>query len=334
MFKKICWLLGIMVGFSSLIMTQTAYAEKNHFTVHPEFPSNQLNGENSYYELKMEPGQEQTIYVDIHNGDQVQHTYDVITSLATTANNGTINYHTSDDDKVDSSLGFNIAEATTNSKNVKVKANSTKKVGITIEMPKKAYKGVALGGISIRQQVKKQGGIQNQFGYTIALKLQEEDELTVEPDMKLLYAGPRKLNERERIVAQLQNPKAAIMRELKVTSYVTKAGSSKKLLKTSKEELKMAPNSNFNYALGDGVEKLAPGKYTLHLKADSEKGKYKWNFKKEFTISAAKAQQMNKLTIGKPVKTINWWLIGGMGAVILALIGWIIWLLRTRRKSN
>jgi len=341
MLRKLSWILGVLVGGLLLGWTTPVQAEKNHFTVTPELPKNQVDKENFYFDLKMKPEQEQTIYVNIHNGDTQAHTYDVVTNLATTSNNGMINYDAVSE-KPDKSLPFNIAEATTNTRKVKVKANSTKRVGITIEMPKKSFDGVALGGVNVHQHIKKkaksESGVtastQNQFGYTIGLQLREQDKLTVKPDMKLLYAGPKNLNGYNHIVAQLQNPRAAIMRDLKVSSYVTKSGSSKKLLKTTREGMKMAPNSNFYYALGDGEQQLKPGKYTLYLQADSEEGKYQWEFKKDFTISGAKARQLNNLAINKPVKVTNWWLVGGLAAVILALLGWIIWLLRKRRKED
>jgi len=340
MIYKKQWILGFILGLITLNLSMVAYAEKNHFSVNAELPSNQLNQKNTFFDLKMEPGKEQTVYVNIKNDDKVEHKYDVITNLATTSDNGSIIYNEITP-RLDKSLSFNIADATTNQKNVVVKANSTKRVGVTIEMPKKSFEGIALGGINILQQVKQDKkksssgfSLQNQFGYVIGLKLQEQETNTVKPDMKLLSAGPRQLNGRNHIVAQLQNPRAVIMEDLKVSSYVTKNGDSKKLLKTTKEKMRMAPNSNFYYALGDGQKQLKPGKYTLYLNADSEKGKYKWNFKKEFTITAQKARKLNKTSVIQPEKVTNWWLVGGLAVVILALLGWIIWLLRTRRKED
>ena len=338
--KKFSWIFGMLLGVCWIFWGITAQAEKNHFSVQSELPTNQINREIGYFDLMMNPGQQQTVYVRIHNGDKVDHVYDVITNLATTTDKGSISYNKTEF-HLDKSLVFNVAEATNNHKGVVVKANTTKRVGITIEMPKESFEGIALGGINIIQQVKQNRNkssngfsLQNQFGYVIGLKLQEQESNTVKPDMKLLFAGPRQLNGRNHIVAQLQNPRATIMEDLKISSYVTKNGDSKKLLKTTKEKMRMAPNSNFYYALGDGQKQLKPGKYTLYLNADSEKGKYKWDFKKEFTITAQKARKLNKTAVIQPEKVTNWWLVGGLVAVILALLGWIIWLLRKQRKED
>jgi len=338
--KKFSWIFGMLFGVCCFWGSITAQAEKNHFSVQAELPTNQINHDAGYFDLMMKPGQQQTVYVRIYNGDEKDHVYDVITNIAMTSNSGSISY-SEVEPILDKSVAFNVAEATNNHKGVVVKANTTKRVGITIEMPKKSFEGIALGGINILQQVKQEKNksssgfsLQNQFGYVLGLKLQEQKKNTVKPDMKLLSAGPRQINGYNHIVAQLQNPRATIMENLKVSSYVTKNGDSKKLLKTTKEKMRMAPNSNFYYALGDGQKQLKPGKYTLYLNADSEKGKYKWNFKKEFTITAQKARKLNKTSVIQPEKVTNWWLVGGLAVVILALLGWIIWLLRTRRKED
>jgi len=124
---------------------------------------------------------------------------------------------------------------------------------------------------------------------------------------------------------------------LKVTGYVTKKGSDKRLLQTIKQGMRMAPNSNFKFALGDGTKILEAGKYTVHLKADSENGKYKWNFNEDFTVSPARVKSLSESTIYKPdtIQTTNWWLIGSLIAVIVVLasaLGWVIY--RKRRSAN
>lgn len=123
------------------------------------------------------------------------------------------------------------------------------------------------------------------------------------------------------------------MRDFKVNGYVTKKDDSKKLLKTVKDKMTMAPNSHFNYALGDGTKQLEAGHYVMHIKASAEKGKYKWNLSKPFTITAKKASDMNG--IYKPEKTTNWTLVAILAAVIIILIGLLIWvILKNRRRRD
>jgi len=340
MVKKISLAIGCLVGLGFLGGATSASAEKNHFSVQPELPTNQLNGNTGYFNLKMKSEQKQTIYIKINNGGKENRTYDINTNLATTSNGGSIDY-TNGSSKIDTSLDFNLEKATTNLKQVTVAAKASKRVPIKIEMPDKPFKGIALGGIVINQRLiddkdsaKNGVAIRNQFAYTIPLQLREQAKQTVKPTMNLLSVGPQKIEDHNYITAQLQNPRAVIMDDLKVTSYLTKAGSDKKLLKTTRKEMRMAPNSNFHFALGDGTKKLAAGKYTMHVKADSEQGKYKWNFKKNFTITPAKAESLTKTVLeADTAETTNWWLIGSLIAAIAALASALFWMIYRNRRA-
>ncbi|MFD1421851.1 DUF916 and DUF3324 domain-containing protein [Lactiplantibacillus songbeiensis] len=340
MLKKLSWMLGLAISLTWLGAATPASAEKNYYSVQPELPANQIDKSAGYFDLKVKPNQEQTLYIKINNNGKVERTYDVNTNLATTADNGTLDY-SNNDPKIDESLAFNIGAATTNTKKVVVAAKTTKRVPIKLKMPDHHLEGLALGGINVVQRPlanrKKSSGIaiQNQFAYTIAIKLREQNKITVKPKMNLLKVGAEQVNYQNYVIAQLQNPRAVIMNELKVTGYVTKKGSDKRLLQTTKKEMRMAPNSNFNFALGDGTKTLEAGKYTVHLKADSEKGKYKWNFTKDFTVSPARVKALSESTIYKPdtIKTTNWWLIGSLVAVIVALTSALAWVIYQKRRS-
>jgi len=340
MIKKSGWILGLLVGLSCLSLTASANAEKNEFFVQPELPTNQVKNNTSYFDLKMKSGQKQVIYIKINNGDKVRRKYDVNVNLATTSNGGNIDY-TNENPEIDTSLGFNIQESTSNKKKVSVAAKTSKRIPIKVEMPTGLLKGTALGGIVIKQHViddkdntKKGVVVRNQFAYSIPLQLREQTKQTVKPTMNLLSVGPQKIDNYNYITAQLQNPRAVIMNDLKVTSYLTKAGSNKKLLKTTRKDMRMAPNSNFHFAIGDGTKKLAAGKYTMHVKADSEQGKYKWNFKKTFTITPAKAESLTKTVLeADTAETTNWWLIGSLIAAIAALASALFWMIYRNRRA-
>jgi len=333
------WVVGILAGISLLMGGLTAQAESNHFSAQAVLPDNQIDKKVTYFDLLVKPGETQKVTVKINNGDTKSHQYDVQTHLATTSDNGNVVYD-STGKHADDSLQFNLAPATSTVKTLTVPAKQSLLVNMKVKIPAKQFPGVALGGVNVTQHVardsnKKGVSIQNQFGYTIGLQLREAKVLTVKPDLKLLSAGPIQVNYRNYIAAKLQNPRAVIMRDFKVNGYVTKKGDSKKLLKTIKDKMTMAPNSHFNYALGDGTKQLEAGHYVMHIKASAENGKYKWNLSKPFTITAKKASDMNGTSIYKPEKTTNWTLVAILAAVIIILIGLLIWvILKNRRRRD
>jgi len=340
--KRFSWMMGLVIGLSWLSLSGFAQADTNKFSVQAQLPSNQINRKVGYFDLKVKPKQTQRLIIKINNTDKVAHTYDLATNLAITGDSGTIVY-SQQHPKVDSSLAFNITDATTTPAKVNVPARTIKRVTIRLSVPTKPFSGVALGGINVQQRLatdgkhKKAGvSLQNRFAYVIGLQLRETKKLSIKPNLKLLSAGPRQMNYRNYITAQLQNPKPVIIHDLKVTSYVTKTGQAKQLLKTSKAAMVMAPNSNFYFALGDGSKALQAGRYQLHLTADSKKGKYHWQFTKAFTIKANKANQLNQTAVTQPAPkpATNWWLIGGLIGIIVILLGLIGWLLIRNRKAK
>ncbi|MFC6181650.1 DUF916 and DUF3324 domain-containing protein [Lactiplantibacillus daowaiensis] len=341
MLKNTPWLVLTALILAWLGFSQPTQASTNHFSVQTELPSNQVNKKVSYFDLKVSPKQNQTIYIKIKNHDKIAHTYTVATNLATTNDNGVIIYNDLRS-KPDSSLTFNIADAVAGKQTVQVAAKSTKRIGIKLELPVTPFKGVALGGINIYQQSTNQDdqpksglSLQNKFGYVIGLQLREQTKVTVKPDLKLLTVGPRQVNHRNYVNAKLQNPHANLLHGLKVTSYVTKVGSTKQLLKTTKSQLEMAPNSHFNFALGDGTTELTAGNYQLHLKSSAENGAYQWRFTKKFTVTAAKAKQLKQTTLPDTMPPTNWRLIAFLVSIIVLLLALVIWLLiRHRRQST
>lgn len=337
--KKWQWAASLLVGLSCLGgWWQTAQAESNHYSVRAVLPSNQVNKKLTYFDLLVKPGKTQTVTVRINNKDTKSHQYDVTTNLASTSDAGQLVYNQTVKNP-DASLQFNLATATSKVKTVTVPAKKAKLVNLKVKLPEKQFPGIALGGINIVQHAtadkksnKQSVSITNQFAYTLGIQLRETKKLTVKPELNLLSAEPLQVNYQNYVVAKLQNSRAVIMHDLKVNSYVTKQGSDKKLLKTVKENMTMAPNSHFNFALGDGSKALAAGNYTLHLKASAENGKYHWQFTKKFTVTQTKAA---KAAINETGTNTNWTLVAILGGVIVILIAVIVWILmRNRRKSK
>lgn len=339
MMKKGLVALTVMISVLFGSLMTIAHAENLNYTVSADLPENQLNSKVSYFDLKVTPGQTQDLTIQIKNSDSSAHKYVVTPNRAATNDNGVIDYSKSKA-KADQSLKFDLKAALSKSQTVEVPAKTTKAVTFKLKVPKKAFTGIALGGINVVQETtaskKKSSGmtIENQYAYVIGLQLQEEEKVTAKPKMKLLGVKAKQLNYRNYITANLQNTQPVIMHGLKIKSYVTNVDSKKKLVTTDKENMAMAPNSNFNFAIGDGTQALKAGNYTLHLTATAEKGKYKWHFTRNFTISEQKAKKLNKTAVGQEKQPNYFWWFVGFGVVIVALLGLVIWLLLKNRRHD
>lgn len=336
--KKKIWQLMLLMSVVWGCLGIVAKADSLNYKVTTDLPKNQITQGTTYFDLKVKPGQKQTLTIHIKNSDSKQHQYRISTNRAVTNGNGVIDY-SQPKAKADSSLTFNLNDAVSKASTVTVAAKSTKKVQIKLIVPEKSFKGIALGGINITQvldKAKKTSGvsIRNQYAYVIGLQLRETKKITTKPVMKLIDIKAKQINYQNYVTAKLQNTQPVIMHGLKVTSYVTAVNSDKKVLSTTKENMAMAPNSSFNFAIGDGNKQLKAGNYTLHLTATASDGKYKWNFTCNFTISEQKAKQLNNTAINQPKSTNYFWWFVGFGIVIVLLLGVVIWLLVKNRRKN
>ncbi|MFC6181725.1 DUF916 and DUF3324 domain-containing protein [Lactiplantibacillus daowaiensis] len=336
--KKYFWQLMLMLSVFWGSLTLVAHAENLNYSVTADLPKNQITKKVSYFDLKVKPGQQQDLTIRIKNSDSQKHEYVVSANRAITNDNGVIDYsHVNA--KADDSLAFNLNTAVSKSQTVTVPAKTTKKVTIKLDVPKTAFRGIALGGINVTQvgsTAKKSSGvsIQNRYAYVIGLQLQEAKTVTTKPVMKLGTVKAKQINYQNYVTAQLKNTQPVIMHALKVKSYITASGSDKKIASTTKEHMAMAPNSSFNFAIGDGSQALKAGNYTLHLTATASDGKYKWNFTRNFTISEQKANDLNKSAINQEKQPNYFWWFVGFGVVIILLLGLIIWLLLKNRRQH
>lgn len=335
--KKLFWPLVLLATLVFGGWTMTAQAENLNYTVKAELPDNQINDKVSYFDLKVKPGQKQDLTITINNNDSQEHRYTVSPNLAVTNDNGIIDY-SQNKAKADASLKFNVKTALSKKQVVTVPAKTSKKVTVRLTVPTKRFDGVALGGINVIQELKtskkKASGmtIDNQYAYVIGLQLTETDDISIKPNMKLHQIKAAQLNYRNYVTANLQNNRPVIMHGLKIKSYITTTNSSKKLMVTSKDNLSMAPNSNFNFAMGDGTKQLKAGKYTLHLTATADEGK--WQFTKNFTITDKQANDLNKTAVGDETQNNYFWWFVALGVIILILLGSIIWLVMKNRRRQ
>ncbi|WP_261807034.1 DUF916 and DUF3324 domain-containing protein [Lapidilactobacillus luobeiensis] len=340
--KKVLLSIGLalaaFVGVTGQ-QAQTAQAESLKYNVGAVLPSNQMpNSKVTYFDLLVKPDTEQTLQVRINNQDSQAHDYTVETNRASTNRNGVIDY-SDHGAKADKSLKYNIEDLVSAKQKVTVPANTSATVDIKLKSPAKTFNGVILGGVRIAQKTddkatsKKGVTITNQFAYVIGLQLHSDQE-AVKPDLHLLKVSPKQFNYRNYITATLQNDQPTIMRDFAVNAYITKRGQDKKYVTLKKENMAMAPNSNFTLPIGDESYRLEPGKYTLYLKATADSKKYKWNFKKDFEITSSAANKLNKTSVDEPEKpNYTIWLIL-IGVIIILLLIFLIILLMRRKKKD
>lgn len=323
-----------------LFFPKAAGAEGLNFTVTPIFPENQIDKQAAYFDLRVEPNEQQTIEVEISN--KVDHEITVLTYATTviTNLNGIIEYKELAP-TIDDSLKYPFTTIAEMPESVVLGANETKQIKTKITMPQEKYTGMILGGLYFKEKDDKEAakdeqsgmGVRNVFSYVISVKLTESDDV-LQPDLKLLSARAGEVNYHNAFEANLQNPEAVEMNDLSVTAQVVKEGSSKVLYEETKEGLRMAPNSNFFYPIALKGSAFQPGKYEMIVEAHTED--QEWSLKTRFEITGDQAKKLNDKSVEDLETSPRYWLwisvVVGIISIIIAVS--VIWSRRKIKKMR
>ena len=317
--------------------TTFSKASELNFSVNAVIPDNQIDKEKSYFDLKVTPGEKQKLIVKLRNTTDKEIVINPHIQSAKTNKNGVIDY-TPNKIKKDDTLKIAMEGIAKVPKEVTVPPQSEKDLTIEVTMPKDKFDGIILGGIYLKEDTSKNKeddkekdvAIKNEYSYVVALQMRQNNN-KVKPMLHMNEVNPETQNARNVIVANIQNSEPMIISKLKIDATVNKKGSKDNLAILKKENLQVAPNSNFNIAVPLEGEKLEAGTYILNMKAESA-GK-EWQFKKEFSISADKATTMNEkdVTLEKETPTMLYIFLGVAFLIVIAVVIYFI-IRRNKRK--
>lgn len=307
-------------------------AENTDYSIRPILPENQRVGA-SYYDLKLEPGQEQTIQVEVLNEGPQDATYEVTVNTAFTNDNVLIDY--GGKGQPNKTLAHSVKDLVEYPKTVAVSANSSNQVDINLKMPEQAFAGVLLGGIRVKKVGQTEAKEESQMGietsYTLGLVLSEAKP-ELEPDLKLQKVAAVSYNNYPAIAATLENPIAAMIRGVAITGAITPKGSDEVYLKADTKEHSIAPNTTFAYHFDTQEQPLKSGDYTMKLKLEDRDGR-EWDFTKDFTITKKQADRINKETLDiQPQDNLLLYIILGLLTALILLM--LILLLRKRKNGG
>ncbi|ALS03358.1 hypothetical protein ATZ33_15845 [Enterococcus silesiacus] len=298
-----------------------------NFSVEANIPENQVDKSQTYFDLRMKPEQEQDISITIKNGSDEQATFIVEPHIAVTNQNGVIDY--SKDLPKDSSLKHSLTEVISGETKYTLKGKETKKAVFHLKMPKESFDGIILGGFQIHKEQKdtekdeKQAvQIKNQYAYVIGVKLSEKDQ-SATPELVLNKVKPGLQNYRTVVTANLQNTQPIIINGLKVDAKISKKAGGQVLHTTAKQDMSMAPNSNFDFPISWDNQELKAGTYHLAVVAEDDKGN-KWELEKDFDIKGKETKTLNKDAVELEKDYTMWIIIGVIGIIVLLIIVWFI----------
>lgn len=324
------------LAFGAFVLANTSVpsvsASELSYSVETVLPDNQIDKKHSYFDLKMTPNQKQELHIHMRNDTAKTVKITPTLSPATTNSNGVVEYGPAQT-TLNDTAPYNIKDLVKSStKEITIPAHSSTDYSLNVTMPEKAYDGVVAGGIYFEEKDQKSGesqqktglALENRFSYVVALLLKETDT-PVTPELTLDQVEPGQINARNVINAGLKNTQATYINQLKVDTDVKAKNGKDILYKSSKSAMQVAPNTTLTYPTALNGEALKPGVYTMHVVATS--GKHRWEFTKDFTISGAKAKELNNKDVS--IKHDSSWLYILLGILLfvlaLILLFFILW---------
>ncbi|BDR57292.1 DUF3324 domain-containing protein [Xylocopilactobacillus apis] len=325
------------------------------FTVKIVPPANQAKGTTiNYFDLRVKPGMKQTLELYVASTAKKSQT---ITMTPTNAITSAGNILASgvkvppDPSNIIPFTSFGIRNAT-----ITLKPKEVKTVKISYTMPETPFDGIMIGGLFLNTSLtttSDAGKSKNQkatlkflndYSMAIQVLMTETDKLVLS-DLKVKTIIPQSYQTLPAVGVKLQNPKMQYMDGLSLDATVTRLADPNDRHTQKVKDYKFAPTSNFTYMIPwKSTEKMEAGKYRLDLKAkavqshlalnEEQQKKQKWNISREFTITKAQADQINRKN--PKYKTDYTWLFIIIGILIVLLIIFLFWLVFTlgRKKTN
>lgn len=354
--KNRLFILSLISILFTWFGTGAVEASTLKFYVEPQIPENQINKEASYFDLAMKPGEEQIIKTTLINDTEQEVVVEVGKSMATTNLNGVVEYSENEIEK-DESLTYDFSELVKGKDEVTIPAQSEIDYELTIKMPEKSYEGIIAGGLTFIEKENEQAdkeeenslAIENRFAVVLAVLLHEGELDNIESTLVLNRVGAAQVNMRNVIEANLQNPEAIYINNLAIDARVHRKGSSDVLYQSRTFDMQMAPNTNFSYPISLNGEAVDPGEYVLEMdvygdanpegefvvennNSEEKTFEHKWQFSKEFTVTAKEAKQLNDsdVTVENSSKQWVYYAIGGLLLLIILLL---VIILRNRKTG-
>lgn len=302
-------------------------------------PENQQNEFGGYFDLRMTPGQVQTVQIELSNGSNEEMEIEVSLNGTKTNSNGVIEYGPIAIDN-DASLKYDFKDIVKAPETVKIPPNGTTMLDLNIAMPETSYDGVIAGGIQLKQAVNeeeraKQKGVINEFAFMIGMLLTETDaEVGVDLSLNEVYAASR--NYRNTIFINFSNTEATYVKGMTVEAQITQKGSEAILYETKKANMQMAPNSLIDFPISMNGEQMVPGDYHAHVLVTI--GEQKWEWDQDFIITDEQADKFNKQDVDLTQEQgINWLLVGliaGIGILVGLAIFLIVRVVNRKKQSK
>lgn len=313
-----------------LPVTTVKAAPDKSYAIQAILPDNQINKDESFFDLKITPKKEQTLKVLIANTGSKPIKVTAEINNAYTADSGVIGYDKFNAQPYKSKLPSLTSLVDGKRKQVvELDTGENKTVEFKVKSPDSEYSGIILGGITTTASVSptksKNINIKNQVRYVKGVVLRSKDD-GVMPEMHLTSAAPRAVAGSTGISYMLDNTAPININKVTLTAKI-KHGD--KTINYKQDNLQIAPNSQFNYFIP--IKDLSAGTYKAHLTLKNDSG-FEKSFDRSITIQQKQVDDVKSATQPKQQSNNKQWI--GIIVGILILIAVAVWMYLYYSQKN
>ena len=356
--KKIYFLPAVLILFLVIMHTQanTAWAGMGGFQLSPVIPDNQTPGTFGFFNLNVESGARQRIYVEIINNNDEPIFVEVRLFTVGTNINGILDYTRQGITNDTLLTPFeDIAALGIDGEELYIPANTTIEVPVDLSIPDHGLDGLVLGAIHVLLGITEEeragaGMIVNRFAQVIPIRL-HQGFIETDPDFELGDINIEMINFRAAIIAEVHNPLPQIVLGVNAGARIYPRGTDTPIFARGNVSVDFAPNGIFGFSLVDEAGfGLHPGDYTAVITLTHHG--VEWEFVRDFEILEEEANRVNDGAVNQqqqlpPPGTadniqavvvesdIPWlWIAIGAGAFILLVLILIIIIMLLKNKGN
>ncbi|KLI76727.1 MULTISPECIES: DUF916 and DUF3324 domain-containing protein [Lacticaseibacillus] len=337
--RNILLLFLFMVFIWPLRVVNAAVAPK--FTVTPILPANQRQTVTGYFDLQIQPGQQEDLQLRIANQTDETQTYTLAANPAYTTNSGMIAF-----DQSRPSLDQNAIRLNTLIKgpaSATIAAGSNQVVTYHLQSPSTHFIGIISGGFYILQKggtaaTSSTSGVRftDQFAIGIPLILRQDLKTPNPPMLELTKASIGTANHYPVVNANIHNPSSNQFGEIATDYKLFPTGGNKAVLTGHFAGLAVAPHSRFTQSIPLNGKQLQAGSYTLKWTAKS--GSYTWTKQVSFRYNGhlptnAITSQPKTPAASQNNLALPWIIAGIATALLIIILGIWRWTV-VRHKQN
>lgn len=288
-----------------IVGSSKSYAESNNlsFSMNIVQPDNQLNKSVTYFDILVKPKDTQKLELQITNTGKTIEKILVTPTNAITNAGGVLDYSIQEEGyKYDETLKIPFTSLVSEEQEVTVQPGETKTISFDFKAPDQEFDGLILGGFLAKtidnetetEKTKNKVSFINKFQLVKAVMIRNtEDEIV--PNIKLNEVKPALHNYRTAVIANIQNTTPVLLKNVQVKADIYKSNSSKVMKSVFRNDIELAPNTNFDFPIMWGTDRLEAGEYKLNLTIITENKEFM--FDKTFNISKEDSYNINQKAI-------------------------------------